>query len=78
MVLNDSGERASSSSVLKRLSSDRRVSFRQVLEMSVLLGNENTESKIPLRDLRLRFRRDPVASSELPGKSFLLEKVFGR
>jgi hypothetical protein len=47
----------------------------EVLEMSVLLGNENTESKIPLRDLRLRFRRDPVASSELPGKSFLLEKV---
>jgi hypothetical protein len=48
----------------------------EVLEFSVLIGNEDAESKIPLNGLRVRFRGDPVTSSqELPGQSRALEVV---
>merc|ERR1719460_3586941 len=57
--------------------------------MSVLLGNDNTGARLPLRDLRLRFRREPAAQpagaglpglprqarQALPGQTFALETV---
>jgi hypothetical protein len=47
----------------------------EVIEISFLLGEENTETKIPVRGLRIRFRGDTVTSSELPGQPRALEKV---
>jgi hypothetical protein len=47
----------------------------EVLDFTFLLGNDPTMTQIPLNGLRLRFRGDPVTSSELPGQPRALEKV---
>jgi hypothetical protein len=52
----------------------------ETLELNLLLGNEPTETQLPLHGLRIRFLLNvdgepPVTSSELPGESRVLEKV---